>query len=209
MKEKNSILSHEAKQAFSYKAIVAALKQELGSGSSRLYLIAVLGVILLLVGHWGDAVNQWATQEKKNEQLKPTAATITHSYEETLESKLAQALGQVKGAGNVTVHLTVDNNGIQEPARNIVKESKVIQEKDSHGGTKTTTETKANEQILVSREGGIDRPVILQEHKPVLRGVLIIAEGAGDSQVKLQLVRAAESYLGLPAYRITVLPQRR
>jgi stage III sporulation protein AG len=38
---------------------------------------------------------------------------------------------------------------------------------------------------------------------------LVIAEGAADSAVKASLTKAVEAGLGLPAYKITVLPQRK
>lgn len=131
------------------------------------------------------------------------------SFEDAMEAKMANLLSQIKGAGSVAVSITLDSGAAQEYAKNIVKESRTIQEKDTSGGTRATTETKETESILVSKENGIDRPVMVREFKPVIKGVLVIADGAGDSLVKAQLTKAVEASLGIPPYKITVLPQRK
>jgi stage III sporulation protein AG len=115
----------------------------------------------------------------------------------------------VKGAGAVAVSVTLENGSAQEYAKNSVKESRTVQERDTAGGVRTTTETKESEQVLLSKENGVDRPVMVREVKPVIKGVLVIAEGAQDSVVKANLTRAVEAGLGVPAYKIQVLPQRK
>lgn len=97
---------------------------------------------------------------------------------------MANILAKVKGAGSVAVSITFENSSTQEHAKNVVKESKVVQKKDTSGGIRTTTETKENEQILMGKENGVDRPVIMREIKPIIKGVLVIAEGAADSTSK-------------------------
>jgi stage III sporulation protein AG len=126
-----------------------------------------------------------------------------------MEAKLANLLSQVKGAGAVAVSITFEGGSTQEYARNTVRESRTIQERDTAGGTRTTTENKENDQVLLSRENGSDRPVMVREIRPAVKGVLVIAEGAADSTVKASLTRAVEAGLGIPPYKITVLPQRK
>ena len=118
-------------------------------------------------------------------------------------------LSQVKGAGSVAVSITLETGSTQEPGKNTIKESKTIQEKDASGGIRTTTEIKESEQILLSRDNGVDRPIMIRELKPVVKGVLVIADGAYDSTVKANLTKAVEAGMGIPSYRITVLPQRK
>ncbi len=174
----------------------------------RLVWLGILGVILLISGGLLDSQPNKSKVETPAEVAKSAPAQV-RNYEEALEAKLANLLSQVKGAGAVAVNITLENGGTQEPARNITKESKTIQEKDTGGGIRTTTEIKETEQILLSKENGVDHPVMLRELKPVIKGVLVIAEGAYDSTVKANLTRAVEAGLGIPAYKITVIPQRK
>lgn len=197
----------------SLEAITAGVKkiwpQQLlkdGVINTRLIWLGLLGVLLLLSGGILDNLATQSKDEVPSEVIK-SPLLLNSSYEEVLERKLSMILTQVKGAGAVVVHITLENSSIQEHAKNMVKESKVIQEKDTSGGIRTTTETKESEQILIGKENGVDRPVIVQEKKPLIKGVLVIAEGAYDSTVKANLTKAVEGGLGVPPYRITVLAQ--
>lgn len=176
--------------------------------NTRLIWIGSLGVILLMSGGILESLSPKPKSEVPAEVAK-SPLTSTSSYEEALEGKLGTVLAKVKGAGAVAVHITLENTSTQEHAKNVVKESKVIQEKDASGGIRTTTETKESEQILIGKENGIDRPVLVREIKPIIKGVLVIAEGAYDSAVKANLTKAVEAGLGIPSYRITVLAQRK
>ncbi len=199
----------------SLEVIVAGVKkiwpQQLlkdGVIHTRLIWLGLLGILLLVFGGILDNLSTQSKADVPPEVIKSPQSS-NNTYEEILEGKLSMILTKVKGAGNVVVHITLENSSAQEHAKNVVKESKVIQEKDTSGGIRTTTETKESEQILLGKENGVDRPVLVQEKKPLIKGVLVIAEGAYDSTVKANLTQAVEAGLGVPSYRITVLTQRK
>lgn len=174
----------------------------------RLIMIGLLGVGLLVAGGVFDRQIPKAPVENTKD-IKLAPANVSRSYEEVLEAKLANILSQVKGAGAVVINITLESTGAQEHAKNVIKENKVIQEKDTSGGLRTTTESKESEQILMSRENSADHPVMVRETKPTIKGVLVIADGAQDSIVKANLTKAVEAGLGVAPYKITVLPQRK
>lgn len=174
----------------------------------RLIMIGLLGVGLLVAGGVFDRQIPKAPVENTKD-IKLAPANVSRSYEEVLEAKLANILSQVKGAGSVVINITLESTGAQEHAKNVIKENKVIQEKDTSGGLRTTTESKESEQILMSRENSADHPVMVRETKPTIKGVLVIADGAQDSIVKANLTKAVEAGLGVAPYKITVLPQRK
>lgn len=185
----------------------ANLKKSLAN--KQLILFGLFGVCLLI---YGGLLDSSSTIDKP--KISPIVVdqrqdTSKRSYEDMLEAKLSNVLSQLKGAGSVVVSITTENGSVQEYAKNVTVDSKTIQEKDTSGGTRTTTENKQTEQILVSRENGIEHPVAVQEIKPLIKGVLVIAEGAYDSTVKANLTKAVETCLGVPAYRVTVLPERK
>lgn len=190
------------------KKIMPSQILKAGVVNTRLIWLGLLGITLLMLG----GIYEPFTEKPKPSVAAetPKSAQITsRSYEDALESKLANLLAQVKGAGTVSVNITLETSGVQEHAKNITKETKTIQEKDTSGGIRTTTETKESEQVLLSKENGADKPVMIREYKPVIKGVLVVAEGAYDSTVKANLTKAIESGLGIPPYKITVLPQRK
>jgi stage III sporulation protein AG len=185
-------------------------KQLLKDGviNTRLIWLGLLGIGLLLIGGVVDHQTIDSKTKVPNEAITNPAPT-NRSYEDIVEGKLAHILSEVKGAGTVDVNITWENSSTQEHAKNITKESKTIQEKDTTGGIRSTTEIKESTQILVGKENGIDRPVVVSEIKPMVKGVLVIAEGAYDSNVKASLTKAVESGLGIPSYKITVLAQKK
>ncbi len=193
------------------KSMELALNQIRSSSINiRLILLGLVGIILMVTGGFlSKDSSDTKSMVRESNRINVTASPAARSYEENLEARLANLLSQVKGAGAVGVHISLENNGLQENARNVVKESKTVQEKDNAGGIRTTTETKESVQVLLSKKDGIDKPIVIKETKPIIRGVLVIAEGATDSIVKSNLIKAVEFGLGIPAYRITVLPQRR
>lgn len=179
----------------------------------RVIWLGLIGILLLIFGSFFDG-NLLSSKIVPVPETKEDAALITSkgndtSYEKNLENKLTQLLSRTKGAGNVAVSITVEGSSRQEHEKNIVKETKTVQEKDTSGGVRTTTEIKENQQVLVNKENGIDKPVILREINPEIKGVLVIADGAADSVVKANLTKAVETGLGIASYKITVLPQRK
>lgn len=184
--------------------------QKSGLLSARVAWMGAVGILLLIFGGVYDG--SWSktpAPEAQKAEKTPVkqAASAGGMAEYALEEKLSQALSRVKGAGTVTVSLTYGGSARQEHEKNRTKETKVVQEKDTSGGVRTTTESKESEQVLMSKESGADKPVTIAEARPEIRGVLVVADGAMDSTVKADLTRAVETGLGVASYKITVLPQ--
>lgn len=176
----------------------------------KLVAIGIVGILLVIAGGFFDGkTHETLPAIPLNDAAKVPANVPQRSVEEALEVKLANLLAQVKGAGSVAVNVTLESSAATDFAKNVTKENKTIQENDNAGGIRTTTESKESEQILMGKENGVDKPVMVSETKPVIKGVLVIAEGATDSTVKSNLTKAVETGLGVAAYKVTVLPQRK
>lgn len=181
--------------------------------NTRIVWLGVIGVLLLVFGSVfdGNMLKSSMIDEvpAKQEKSRESAAlpAMGANDEKFLEEKIAHLLSSVKGAGNVMASVTLEGSARQEHAKNITKESKVVEEKDTSGGIRTTSESKESEQVLLSKESGTDKPVMVSESKARIKGVLIVAEGANDSVVKANLTKAVETGLGIASYKITVLPQ--
>lgn len=196
-----------------FQQSIALLHKENGLFSYRVLWLGIIGVLMLVFGSVfnGNVVEPMEQSqlltEKTAEKVPEKAAAQSESGESGLESKLVRILSQVKGAGHVAVNINFAGSERQEYAKNKVNETKTTQEKDTSGGVRTTTESKESEQILLSKEAGTDKPIVLEQVHPEIKGVLVVAEGAASSAVKANLTKAVATGLGIPSYKITVLPQ--
>ena len=147
-------------------------------------LVALVGAVLLL----------WPSGEKR-ERSDPGAQTWESAdifRVEELEEKLAKALSQVEGAGQVTVVLTLAEGPRQVLAQN---------EEGTWGSGETRRETST---VLLSRGTGLQEVVSLQEVGPNYRGALVVAEGGDIPQVRLALCEAVSALTGLGADKISI-----
>lgn len=148
-------------------------------------LVIVVGAALLLLPSGG--------RDSPNHQETPVQEEGVSFDLEAFEKKLAQALSQVEGAGDVRVVLTLDGGSRQVLARN--------QEQDRDGGGNSTVAT-------VGRGSGTQEVVPLQVVAPQFRGALVVCPGGGNAQVRLRLVEAVSALTGLGADRISISPSQ-
>ena len=112
-------------------------------------------------------------------------------YIDTLEEKLSNVLSHIEGAGNVKVLITIKSDTKQEFAVN--KETKTT----TSGNSTTTTTT---EEIVVVQ----NKPVVVNETLPQIKGVIVVAQGASSINVKLELLKAVQTLLNIEANNIEI-----
>lgn len=113
----------------------------------------------------------------------------TVTYVKDLENRLTKSLSEVKGAGDVSVVITVESG----------KETVLAEE--------TVTITDENGKITVTKTPIMvnGKPVVLKENYPKIVGVLIVAQGASSIGVMKNLQQAAASLLNIEISRIEIL----
>ena len=111
---------------------------------------------------------------------------------ETLESQVEALLSQVKGAGRVRVMLTYGESAA----------SVYAYDNSSRVTSSESSQTNDTEARLVEID---DRPVLVSTVQPRVRGVVAVAEGAGDPVVRERLQQALCSLLGINAAQIAIL----
>lgn len=118
-----------------------------------------------------------------------------------LKTQLEQILAQVQGAGQVQVMVTY------ETGPEIVPAVKTDTQNSSTDGTgqNTTSTTQNSEPVTVQGKDGTE-PMVLLEKQPVVLGVLVVAEGASNLEVRLRLMQAVQVALQIAPERIEVLP---
>jgi len=168
----------------------------------RLGLLALLGVALLLAGGRGEAGEP--IQPELQQSAGPTATSTGNTTVAQWEQQLAQTLSQVKGAGQVTVQISVSNLGCKTYAYDVQRTERNTSE-DNGEVKQQTTELQEN-RTIAQVNGGQGGSVLLEETMPEVQGVLIVATGAAQASVQEQLLQAAATVLQLSTEKIIVLP---
>jgi stage III sporulation protein AG len=125
-----------------------------------------------------------------------------------LETRLADLLSDLKGAGKVNVMIMYDG-GMEI----VTAESKSVttnKTTDTSGGvdriTENTTETSTP---IIINEGGQSKPIILKEIMPNILGVVIVAEGADSISVRMELLKAAAKILDVDPSLIEIFTMKK
>ena len=159
-------------------------------GLKPLFMILILLVVAVLLYNF-SGFNSTSNTSNKNS----IGYTTSMQYIKEIELKLNEVIGEIKGVGNVKVMLSVNSSPELTIAENI--EEKIV---TTSSGT-TTTVTK--EPILVDAKGE-DNPLILKETLPTINGVIVVSSGAGNVKVKLDILTAVSTALGISPNKIEV-----
>lgn len=176
-------------------------------GIVRIGLMLLAGVVLVLC-----SVPLPGAKENRSEEqeIQPdTKAADTLSYEEKLEERLEEILGQVDGVRSVDVMITLACG----TERVLEKEEAVLQESQSEqaqGGTIKTgsKESRENTTVLTQQKDGSRIPYVLKEVSPVVEGVLVVAEGEITPAKIAQISEAVQALFHIEAHKVKVLEKK-
>ncbi|GAB6876019.1 stage III sporulation protein AG [Thermaerobacter litoralis] len=167
----------------------------------------VVGVGLLVAGQWRQggpgSVPSMAPVRATAPPATAAAANPLEPMAADLAARLEAILSGVQGAGRVQVEVHLARGPRYQYAANQVSTERRIEEQDSGGGRRTTTEQRDERQLL--RGGGDEQALITEVDAVEIAGVLVVAEGAADPDVRAALTQAVATYLHLPLHRVMVL----
>lgn len=173
--------------------------------------VAVILIIAIIVSIYASTFNR-----DSNDQDLPTQYQYKHHETEEMgssqsqeEKRLKEVLSVIQGAGKVEVMITYKSSKEIVTAMNTVDSTIVTNEEDYNGGTRTINQADSNTQPVTINDSQGSKPLILKEVEPEIKGVIVIAEGAGDVRVKMELLRAIQVVLGIKANQVEVFPMER
>ncbi len=165
-----------------------------------LLILFLAGVVLIIISNFGDGEKETIDESK----LPMVLSSEENDYVNTLERKLENILSEVDGAGEVTVMITLDNDGEKLLAYDYNYSSKETEENDNIGGLRNIKEVTENTNTLFSN----NNPVILKENTPSVKGVVIIAEGGDNPQIADSFTKVSMSLLDVPAHKVQILKRK-
>ncbi len=129
-------------------------------------------------------------------------------YEEKYQNQMKKALQEMLGVDDVTVVVTLDSTDKKVLEKNRVTKSQTTDETDRDGGQRKVVDSSTDEQLVIVREGEKETPIVVETKKPEIRGVLVVAKGADNIEVKKWIKEAVTRALGVPSHRVAVMPKK-
>jgi stage III sporulation protein AG len=129
-------------------------------------------------------------------------------YEDHYENQLREILEEAVGISDVSVMINLDATETKIHEFNMKKQTQNTDETDSQNGKRKVKDVSNDKQVVIIRVGDKEMPVVVKTEKPVVRGVIIVAKGADNIQVKQWIVEAVTRVLNVPAHKVSVLPKK-
>jgi stage III sporulation protein AG len=181
--------------------------------NQAIIVVALIGIAVMLVSNLSSASedNYVATlnDEKDVAAFGQSSSPKTMAeYEDHYENQLREILEETVGISDVSVMINLDGTEMQVHATNIKTQMQNTDETDSQNGKRKVKDVSNDKQVVIIRVGDKEIPVVVRTEKPVVRGVIIVAKGADNMQVKQWIVEAVTRVLNVPAHKVSVLPKK-
>ncbi len=165
----------------------------------NLTALVIIGVILLIT--WDTFIPK-KTDPEKETFVQESADEKQNHLQNIQETQLKNILSQIKGVGEVEVMITYETSTEVIPAFNVQNSKQSTEEKDAQGGMKSTTQEDLTQNIVTDNKD--NKMVTLKEIKPKIRGVIVVAEGAGDIEIKSKIIEAVKTVFQISISKVTV-----
>ena len=174
-------------------------------------IAAVLIIAVILCLYASTPGSFLSSGKKENAQAQASGSADTAIPRDTggmdMEARLASILSQMEGAGKVDVMITYATGPELVPAMDRNEMSTTTTEKD---GTSTSQSQQIEVQERPMTIDGPDgsEPMVLYQETPKIQGVIVIAEGASDIEVYMNLERAVMTILNIRADQVEVFAMK-
>lgn len=162
------------------------------------YLIAILIVIVILAIYFASA----GKEQPIIETQEPSLAAAGQN-EDSLEQKLKNILSRIEGAGEVEVMITYETGTEIVPAISVDTQTTTKTDTRDNGTSTTDSQNTQSEIVTINGSGG-SSALVLKEKSPIVKGVIVVAKGADDITVKLNLLKAVQTILNVGSHQVDV-----
>lgn len=173
----------------------------------QLLILFLVGVLLLVIA---IPTGSKKSGEEQSDALvsgsEKSASSDQNAYAAYMERHLEDVLSELSGAGEVTVMITLKSSGQKVIEKDTEASSEVVTESDSQGGTRSTKNTSHGESTVYSGDGSQSQvPYVSEEKAPEVEGVVVLAQGGGDSVVKQNITEAVQALFGIDTHKIRIM----
>lgn len=176
-------------------SLIASFKKLDTKKKIQYVAILLLAVIILTI--------YFSSFKSSAEETVPPETTKASVVFDDLESRLEEILSKIEGAGRVEVMITYESTPEKVPALSVDKQTSSSTEVGENGTSTVKTENTQSDVVTENGSNGNDA-LILRENTPEIMGVIVIAEGADNIAVMLDLLNAVETVLNVSPDKVDV-----
>jgi stage III sporulation protein AG len=198
------IYKEDSRMQYLDKIKAYLMKRGLKKNVNDLIIILICGLIIVILANFFSPSTKKPAGYIEVATNKEDVPTVSMNYEDRVKQELTDILGQIEGAGKVKVMIYFESGSESIPAYNENDSVKVTEETDGDGGKRLTNENNNSATVVTTNEGQGNKPFIVKEIKPRISGVIVIAEGAGNPDVKYKLYEAVKTVFNLQQYRVNI-----
>ena len=162
---------------------------KLGKRNIILILVAIFIMLLLLV-------SEILTENDTKRVSKEDTEVYSSQYIEKTEKELEELLENIGGAGDVKVMITLENC-----YENVF--AKGYTEKNDNKIDSQKSETE-EEYIIVKKGSSNEECLVVKVYEPTVKGVAVIAQGAGNTQVKNAIIQTVCALFDISTAKVSV-----
>lgn len=184
-------------------SLIKSEKKDGKKSVENLILLAILLIIVIVAINYIWKDNEKAKKDNANSTKVLADTNIIEentSQNSDLEQKLKRILSNISGVGEVEVLITYSQTSVVNPIYNEDYGESVTEEEDTSGGKRKVSSTTNKKEVVSSNNDVITQSVT----SPQIQGAVVIAKGAGDANVKANIIQAVEAATGLSTYKIQV-----
>ena len=160
-------------------------------GKKNIVLVAVAILIIFLL-----LISEFLTPENTESISKENTEIYSSQYIEKTEKELEALLENISGAGNVKVMLTLENC-----YENVF--AKGYSEKNDNKTDSQKSESE-EEYIIIKNGSNNEECLVVKVYEPTVKGVAVIAQGAGNTQVKNAITQTVCALFDISTAKVSV-----
>lgn len=176
-----------------------------GMKKNQVAILLLVGLLIFVVILPTKEKPKTTAESTKSETLEKQDLKEEQDMTGQLEERLKRTLRRIDSVGEVEVMITMKSKGEKIIEKDRPKTSKDSVEIDSQGGSRNTKEIISQEGTVYIKENGKEVPYVVEELAPKIEGVLVIAQGADQSNVIKNIYDAIMALFPVEPHKIKVV----
>lgn len=185
--------------------------REFFTNKNNLIVVVLVGILLMVIAlpvkkrESGEESSANAGNMAGSEINNTRYIMDKDDYAESMERRLEEALSLLEGAGEVKVMITLRTSSEVVVEKDLTSSLSETNEEDGEGGSRLVRVQDTQEATIYTSESGQSSPYVVKTLTPQVEGVIVLAEGAGEGNVSMEILDAVRVIFGIEAHRVKVM----